>query len=78
MTRLQVFLPETLFYIFYTMVGSVLQGYVAAELYNRKWVYHNNFRKWFTTVVSQKQNGICKCATLFKIKLFCFEMCRCK
>ncbi|XP_053991984.1 uncharacterized protein LOC128883530 isoform X2 [Hylaeus volcanicus] len=56
MTRLQAFLPETLFYIFYTMVGSVLQGYVAAELYNRKWVYHNNFRKWFTTVVLQKQN----------------------
>lgn len=56
-TQLQNFTPETLFYIFYTVVGSALQGYAAAELYNRGWVYHNTFRKWFTTIAAQRQTG---------------------
>lgn len=57
MVQLQSFASETLFYIFYTIVKSALQGYAAAELYNRGWVYHNAFRKWFTTVAAQRQTG---------------------
>jgi len=38
---------ETLFYIFYNMPRDVLQGYAASELYERRWVYHSEYKKWF-------------------------------
>lgn len=60
MTHLQKFTAETLFYMFYTIVGDILQGYAAAELFNRGWVYHTEFGKWFTTTAAQRATGASK------------------
>jgi len=38
---------ETLFYVFYNMPRDVLQCYAAGELYERRWAYHAEYKKWF-------------------------------
>ncbi|KAJ2782335.1 bck1-like resistance to osmotic shock [Coemansia interrupta] len=48
MTKIQSFVDETLFYIFYTMPRDELQLAAAEELYRRQWRYHKEMRLWLT------------------------------
>uniref|UniRef100_A0A061QVX4 CCR4-NOT transcription complex subunit 2 n=1 Tax=Tetraselmis sp. GSL018 TaxID=582737 RepID=A0A061QVX4_9CHLO len=47
---LSKFMPETLFYIFYSMPGDEAQLYAADELANRGWWYHKEWKMWLTRV----------------------------
>ena len=46
--RLQGFVDETLFFIFYTMPRDYTQMLVAQELVTRKWRYHMREKQWLT------------------------------
>ncbi|RKP40335.1 hypothetical protein BJ085DRAFT_18239, partial [Dimargaris cristalligena] len=46
--RMDHFLDETLFYIFYTMPRDELQETAALELYKRNWRYHKDLKLWLT------------------------------
>lgn len=47
-TKIQSFLDETLFYIFYTKPRDTLQEYAARELVARNWRYHRDIQVWLT------------------------------
>jgi CCR4-NOT transcription complex subunit 2 len=46
--RLNRYMEDLLFYLFYVYGGDVLQMAAAAELYNRDWRYHKEERIWMT------------------------------
>jgi len=41
---------ESLFYVFYTFTGDMLQAYAAAELHKRDWRFHREHGLWFARV----------------------------
>ncbi|CAH8385127.1 unnamed protein product [Eruca vesicaria subsp. sativa] len=43
-------LPETLFYVFYSMPKDEAQLYAVNELYNRGWFYHKEHKLWFIRI----------------------------
>ncbi|RPA80882.1 hypothetical protein BJ508DRAFT_415140 [Ascobolus immersus RN42] len=47
-TKVNHFSDETLFYIFYTMPGDIMQEITADELTKRNWRYHTGLRVWLT------------------------------
>jgi len=47
-TRINGFMDETLFFIFYTMPRDYTQMLVAQELVARKWRYHMREKQWLT------------------------------
>lgn len=46
--RLNRYMDDLLFFLFYVYGGDLLQVAVAAELYNRDWRYHKDERAWMT------------------------------
>ena len=45
-SRINGFMDETLFYVFYTMPRDYMQIMVAQELMERKWRYHIQLKQW--------------------------------
>ncbi|ORY23199.1 hypothetical protein BCR39DRAFT_549736 [Naematelia encephala] len=48
-SKIQNFVDETLFYMFYTGIQDVSQLEAAEELYNRNWRYHTELQVWLTS-----------------------------
>ncbi|KEP66549.1 UNVERIFIED_CONTAM: NOT2 / NOT3 / NOT5 family protein [Hammondia hammondi] len=57
LSHLEKFNEHTLFYIFYCCPRLLLQGCAAAELYNRSWQYHKEWKKWFLAEAPSRAAG---------------------